>query len=123
LLARLQAIFVSNEDVIGQEEAAIEWFQRVPIGVLTAGRAGALLFVNGERYEVPPRRTREVDPTGAGDVFAATFLTRYESDGDPWEAATAASCAASLSVEGAGITSVPDRASFDAALRQHQREG
>ena len=123
LLARLQAIFVSNEDVIGQEEAAIEWFQRVPLGVLTAGRAGALLFVNGERYEVAPRRTREVDPTGAGDVFAAAFLTRYESDGDPWEAAAAASCAASLSVEAAGITGVPDRASFDAALRAHQRDG
>jgi sugar/nucleoside kinase (ribokinase family) len=123
LLGRLQAIFVSNEDVLDQEEAAVEWFQRVPIGVITAGRAGALLFVNGERYEVEPRRTSEVDPTGAGDVFAATFLTRYQRDGDPWDAATAASCAASLSVEAAGTAGVPDRARFDAALREHQLEG
>ena len=122
LLGRLQAIFVSNEDVVGQEDAAIEWFQRVPIGVLTAGRSGALLFVNGERYEVAPRRTREVDPTGAGDVFAAAFLLHYQRDGEAWAAAAAASCAASLSVEGEGIASVPDRASFDAAFRAHLRD-
>jgi sugar/nucleoside kinase (ribokinase family) len=122
LLDRLQAIFVSSEDVAGQEEAAFEWFQRVPIGVLTAGARGALLFVNGERYEVPPRPTREVDATGAGDVFAATFMIHYQHAGDPWEAAAAASCAASLSVEADGIAGVPDRATLDAALREHLRE-
>jgi sugar/nucleoside kinase (ribokinase family) len=122
LLGRLQSIFVSTEDVAGYEDAALEWFQRVPIGVLTAGRAGALLFVNGERYEVPPRPTTEVDATGAGDVFAAAFLIHYQSAGDPWEAAAAASCAASLSVEASGIAGVPDRATLEAALREHLRE-
>jgi sugar/nucleoside kinase (ribokinase family) len=122
LLDRLQAIFVSSEDVAGQEEAAFEWFQRVPIGVLTAGARGALLFVNGERYEVPPRPTREVDATGAGDVFATAFLIHYQQSGDPWEAAAAASCAASLSVEAEGVAGVPDRAALEAALRAHLRE-
>lgn len=122
LLGRLQAIFVSTEDVAGQEEAAFEWFQRVPIGVLTAGASGALLFVNGERYEVAPRPAREVDATGAGDVFAATFMIHYQRGGDPWEAAAAASCAASLSVEAAGVAGVPDRATLEAALREHLRE-
>ena len=122
LLDRLQAIFLSTEDVSGQEEAVIEWFQRVPIGVLTAGRHGALLFVNGERYEIPARRTREVDPTGAGDVFAAAFLIQYQRTGDAWEAAAAASCAASLSVEASGADAVPDRARVEAALRDHLRD-
>ena len=71
----------------------VEWFQRMPVGVLTADRVGALLFVNGERYEVQPRPAREVDPTGAGDVFAATFLIQYQRDGDAWQAAAAAACA------------------------------
>jgi 1D-myo-inositol 3-kinase len=122
LLGRLQAIFLSTEDVAGHEDAAVEWFQRVPLGVLTAGRLGALLFVNGERYEVAPRPTREVDATGAGDVFAATFLIHYQADGDPWDAAAAASCAASLSVEAGGVAAVSDRDTLDAALRQHLRE-
>jgi sugar/nucleoside kinase (ribokinase family) len=121
LLTRLQALFLSGEDVRGQEAFLTEWVQRVPIAVVTAGRTGALLFVNGERYEVRPRRAREVDATGAGDVFAATFLIAYRRDGDPWEAAEEATCAAALSVEGEGWSAVPDPAGLGAALAAYRR--
>jgi 1D-myo-inositol 3-kinase len=120
-LRTLQALFLSSSDVRGQEPAMTEWVQRVPLAVVTAGRRGALLYVNGDRYEVRARRAIEVDPTGAGDVFAATFLTRYHRDGDPWEAAEAATCAASLSVEGIGWAAVPDAAGLDAALKDYRR--
>jgi sugar/nucleoside kinase (ribokinase family) len=80
-----------------------------------------LLYVNGDRYEVRPRRAVEADPTGAGDVFAATFLARYRCDGDPWEAAEAATCAASLSVEGVGWSAVPDTTRLEAALKDYRR--
>ncbi len=119
LLDRLQALFLSVEDVPDRTSAAVDWFQRVPLGVLTAGAAGALLYVNGERYEIPPRPTREVDATGAGDVFAATFVIRYHFGGDPWEAAAAAACAASLSVEAEGWDAVPERATLAAALARY----
>ena len=122
LLQSVQALFLSREDIRGQEAAVVEWFQRMPVGVLTADRAGALLFVNGERYEVQPRRASEVDPTGAGDVFAATFLIQYQRDGDPWHAAAAAACAGSLAVEGEGWSAVADRAELDAALAEYQRD-
>jgi 1D-myo-inositol 3-kinase len=122
LLQSVQALFLSREDIRGQEAAVVEWFQRMPVGVLTADRAGALLFVNGERYEVPPRRASEIDPTGAGDVFAATFLVHYQRDGDPWLAAAAAACAGSLAVEGEGWSAVADRAALDAALAEYQRD-
>ena len=120
LLTRLQALFLSAEDVRGQEPFVNEWFQRVPLAVLTAGKAGALLFVNGERYEVRPRPAREVDATGAGDVFAAAFLVSYRRDGDPWEAAEAAACAASLSVESEGWSSIPDAPALRAALAAYR---
>jgi sugar/nucleoside kinase (ribokinase family) len=116
VLDRLQAIFLSAHDVRGQESQITEWVQRVPLAVVTAGAAGALLYVNGDRFEVRPRRTREVDPTGAGDVFAATFLVHYDRHGDPWDAAEAATCAASLSIEGEGWSTVPDPATLAAAL-------
>lgn len=119
-LARLQAIFVSRHDVQGQEAQVTEWVQRVPVAVVTAGAAGAILYVNGDRYEVRPRRTREVDPTGAGDVFAATYLIHYDRHGDAWEAAEAATCAASLAVEGAGWSTVPDAATLIAALEAYR---
>jgi sugar/nucleoside kinase (ribokinase family) len=115
-LARVQAIFVSRHDIQGQESQIVEWVQRVPLAVVTAGAAGAILYVNGDRFEIRPRRTREVDPTGAGDVFAATFLIHYDRHADAWEAAEAATCAASLSVEGKGWSTVPDAASLAAAL-------
>jgi 1D-myo-inositol 3-kinase len=122
LLARLQALFLSQRDVLGQEAAMLEWLQRVPVGVVTAGRHGALLYVNGERYEVRPRLAREVDATGAGDVFAATFLVRYEEDGNPWTAAEAATCAAALSIEGEGWSAVPDAAALEHALADYRRD-
>jgi sugar/nucleoside kinase (ribokinase family) len=121
LLQSVQALFLSREDIRGQEAQVVEWFQRMPVGVLTADRDGALLFVNGERYEIHPRPAVEVDPTGAGDVFAATFLIQYQRDGDPWQAAAAAACAGSLAVEGEGWSTVPDRATLDAAFAQYQR--
>src|SRR5438309_10900997 len=120
-LRSLQARFLSASDVRGQESAMTEWVQRVPIAVVTAGRDGALLYVNGERYELRARPALEVDPTGAGDVFAATFLVQYRRDGDPWQAAAAAACAGSLAVEGMGWSSLADRPALDAALAAYQR--
>jgi sugar/nucleoside kinase (ribokinase family) len=122
LMSSAQALFVSTEDIQGHEADAREWIQRLPLAVITAAAAGALLFVNGERFEVRPRPAREVDDTGAGDVFAATFMIHYHHDGDAWEAAAAATCAASLSVEGRGWAAVPDRAALAAALARHLAE-
>ncbi len=121
LLGRLQGLFVSDEDVLGQEAQMLEWLQRLPVAAVTAGPAGALLYVNGERYEVRPRPAREVDPTGAGDVFAAAFLVGYHLEGDPWQAAALASCAASLSVEGEGWSTVPDRETLAAVLDRYRK--
>ncbi len=121
LLGRLQGLFLSDEDVLGQEAQMLEWLQRLPVGIVTAGAAGALLYVNGERYEIRPRPAREVDPTGAGDVFAAAFLIGYQVDGDPWQAAAVATCAASLSVEGQGWSMVPDRETMTSVLDRYRK--
>ncbi|HEY3064306.1 MAG TPA: PfkB family carbohydrate kinase [Methylomirabilota bacterium] len=122
LLARVQALFLSREDIGGDEASARAWFERVPVGALTAGAAGATLFVNGEEYAVRARRAREVDETGAGDVFAATFLVHYARDGDPWRAAAAASCAAALATEGEGWSAVPQRAALERALASYAED-
>ncbi len=123
LLHHIQALFLSREDVRGQEASVVEWLQHVPLGVLTADRDGALLFVNGDRHEVRPRPATEVDPTGAGDVFAATFLVEYQRSGDAWHAAGAAACAGALAVEGQGWSTVPDRIALDATLGEYERRG
>jgi sugar/nucleoside kinase (ribokinase family) len=121
VLNRVQAVFLSVEDVGDDVADVVEWFQRVPVGVLTDAQKGALLYVNGERYAVRPHPVQEVDATGAGDVFAAVFMVHYHRHGDPWEAASAAACAAALAVEGEGWVTVPDGTGLEAALTDYRR--
>ena len=50
---------------------------RVPIAVVTDGPHGALAVdsISGEEEWVPALPVTPLDPTGAGDVFAAAFVT------------------------------------------------
>jgi 1D-myo-inositol 3-kinase len=121
VLAHVQLLVASDEDVSGVRERAVEWLQRVPLGALTAGPRGAELFVNGEPYHVAPDVATEVDDTGAGDVFATILLIEYHRGGDPWEAAAAAACAAAAVVEGPGASTLLDRASLMMRLAAYRR--
>ncbi|MGH7396105.1 MAG: PfkB family carbohydrate kinase [Candidatus Rokuibacteriota bacterium] len=121
VLPRVQALVVSLEDIEPFEKEAFEWFQRVPLGAVTRGADGAILFVNGERYGVEADRAVEVDETGAGDVFAAALLIAYNRDGNAWDAAAAAACCAAASVEAAGVSGIPDRDGLDARLAAYRR--
>jgi len=121
VLPHAQLLALSAEDIERDQKTAIEWFQHVPLGVVTRGRGGATLFVNGERYHVEADRATEVDTTGAGDVFATALLVEYDRDGNPWEAAAAAACAAAASIEAVGAAGIPDRAALAARVAGYQR--
>jgi sugar/nucleoside kinase (ribokinase family) len=62
-----------------------------------------------------------VDPTGAGDVFATSFLLRYHETGDAVEAAAFAACAASCAVEGLGTSTLGDREEVQRRMAQRER--
>ena len=118
VLAHAQGLFLSSDDVLGWERQAVTLYQHVPLGALTFAARGAVLFVNGERHPVAPVPAVEVDPTGAGDVFAAAFLIRYNATGDPWEAASFAAVAGALTVEAPGIAGVPAAERLEARWRE-----
>jgi sugar/nucleoside kinase (ribokinase family) len=80
---------------------------RVPLLVATDGRHGATLFQHGVAESFPAYPTIEVDPTGAGDVFATAFLVQLHRHGDPRKAVDFANCVASLSIEQQGTTGIP----------------
>ena len=120
ILRQTQALFLSEEDVADEREIR-EWFDLVPVGSVTRGAAGATLFVNGEPYPVSGYPTTVVDPTGAGDVFAAAFLIHYQRTQDAWEAAGFAAAAGSLAVEGEGIAGVPNLQALDARWAAYRR--
>ena len=78
-------ILFSNEGEI-QSLAAVEGFDKalalfadkVPVLVSTRSEKGAVAIVDGVRYEAPAAPVTEIiDTTGAGDLFAAGFLSGY----------------------------------------------
>ena len=80
---------------------------RVPVLAVTEGDRGARIYTGGRLYHVPAFRREPVDPTGAGDVFAACFLVALRKGKNPLDAAQFACCAASFAVERAGVGEVP----------------
>jgi sugar/nucleoside kinase (ribokinase family) len=102
------AVF-SVEDIAGfGEEIVREYIGLIKILILTRGAQGSTIFFDGRRYEISAFPTREVEPTGAGDVFTAAFLIKYQETGDPIRSAYFASVAASFVVEKEGARGVPD---------------
>ncbi len=107
VLESASAAVISVEDVHGDESLIDEFLSSIRILVVTEGSAGCRLYWNGDlRYFRAPQVT-EVDPTGAGDIFAATFFTRLSKTRDPWEAARYATMLASTSVTRRGMAGVP----------------
>lgn len=116
-LPRIDALFVSEEDLVG-EAGALRGQLRLPrLAVVTEGALGATLHSQGRACRFPAPHTQALDPTGAGDVFAAAFLIRFEETENPEEAMRFANVAASLSTKTAGITSVPHRAQIEALMK------
>ena len=120
-LPQTQLLVLSEEDLSGGDASAVAWLEQVPLGAITRGKRGATLYVNGDPYHVEADAAREVDATGAGDVFATTLLIEYQRGGDAWEAAAAAACAGAASVEAEGTAAILDRAGLDARLAGYRR--
>lgn len=117
VLRRADVLVFSEEDV-ARDEAVIQDFARLAkLMVVTRGRRGADIYRNGRVSHFPAYTTREVDPTGAGDTFAAAFLIRLHETGDPAQAAQFANAVASFSIEGLGITNLPTRAQVFARMQ------
>ncbi len=109
-------VFVSEEDVDEPEKVEV-WRRHVHVVVLTRGARGATVWDETGRHEVPAFPAREVDPTGAGDVFAASFLVAKQETGDNLVAGRFAAAAASLVVQGEGLRAIADRSLIEGVLR------
>jgi 1D-myo-inositol 3-kinase len=111
-----KVLVLSEEDVGGDMALVQEYVELTEIVVVTAGWKGSTVYHQGQRRCFPAREVIEVDPTGAGDVYAAAYLVRLEETGDPWEAAHLANCVASFSVEKPGVAGLPSRRQVETCL-------
>ena len=121
MLKYARALFLSDEDIPPGESAPAltYWSDLVQIIAFTRGYNGADVCVRGNWRHIDAFPANTVDPTGAGDVFAAAFLIRLWESGDVWKATRFAACAASFAVEGEGITTVPTREQVETRLREN----
>jgi sugar/nucleoside kinase (ribokinase family) len=107
LLERADAIVLSVEDLQGNEDLINEYAQKTRILVVTEGFNGARIYWNGDIHHVAAPKVNVVDPTGAGDIFAAVFFTRLLAIKDPWVAGKQAVQLASQSVTRVGLAGIP----------------
>ena len=118
LLPHVDAAIFSIKDV-GDPEQIDRWKRIVPVLIVTMGSEGARVHFQDRWHQIQPFPAREVDPTGAGDVFGAAYLVRYRETSDVLEAARFASCAASFCVEADGVSGIPTRSQVERRLEGH----
>lgn len=107
VLQRADAVIFSEED-LPQPGLVERYAATARVLVLTQGRKGATVYAQGLTYHSPAfQPERELDPTGAGDVFAAAFLLRLRQTQDPRASADYANCVASFAVEQVGPDGIP----------------
>lgn len=120
VLPRISALVLSIEDLppgeAGQEMLA-RFVALCPIVACTHGPRGCIIYCQGRAERVPAYPAQEIDPTGAGDVFAAAFLLHLRATADPIAAARFANAAASCNIERPGATGVPTPAQVEARLQ------
>jgi len=107
ILGHADAAVISIEDVHGDEDVINEFSSMLPVLVVTEGAAGARVYWNGDLRTFRPPEVQEVDPVGAGDIFAVSFFIRYQATRDPWESARFATLLAANSVTRLTLTGVP----------------
>ena len=107
VLQQANAAVLSIEDVQGNEDRIEEMVSSIRILVVTEGAAGCRLYWNGDLRRFRAPYEVEVDPIGAGDIFAASFFSRLYTTRDPWEAARFATQLASISVTRSGLLGIP----------------
>lgn len=115
-IGRAQAVVISLEDVGGDEEMVKAMANCCPVLVLTDGAHGARVYTGGSIQPIPAVAVRQLDPTGAGDIFAAAFFVLLEQTGDAEHAAQRANMLAAASVAREGLAGVPSATEVQAAL-------
>jgi sugar/nucleoside kinase (ribokinase family) len=121
ILPHVDVLILSEEDIAAFPEELERFIELTKIVILTRGKNGAALYTEGDIIESSAYPANEVDPTGAGDVFAAAFLVKYHETNDILKALDFAHCVASFAVESKGTTGIPTMAQVIQRLRTHPK--
>lgn len=114
----VSAVVLSEDDVAGDLSEPRRWARGGCVYVTLAER-GVMVLERGTETTIPGYPAeRVVDPTGAGDAFAAGLAIALADGRSPDDCARFANAVASFAVEGVGMESLADRARVDARMAQ-----
>jgi hypothetical protein len=114
--SRIAAVVAATDEM--PDSIVSDWLKVSEAIVLTEGERGAVFVTDDGAHRVPAFTVDEIDPTGAGDVWAAAYAVWLAETGDREKAALCASAAAGLSVTGQGLAGIPDKSAVDRAAAQ-----
>jgi sugar/nucleoside kinase (ribokinase family) len=117
LLRRADAVVLSEEDVGCNERRMGQYAGHTKVLAVTRAGRGGSLHSGGSAREFRGLDVEEVDPTGAGDVFAAAFFIELHRLGDAWRAALLANCLAAQSVTRPGVAGTPTPLDLESCRR------
>ncbi|MCL4505712.1 MAG: PfkB family carbohydrate kinase [Chloroflexi bacterium] len=107
VLARANAVVISIDDVAGDWDVARRWAAQTPLLVVTQGALGCTAFSDHSPIHVPAPTVQEVEPTGAGDIFATVLFIALQRGDALWAACEHANCIAAQSVTRPRLAGVP----------------
>jgi len=124
--AKASAIVLSEEDVGGDLDEPRRWASlraqgplplHTPV-IVTFAERGSLVLVDGTERMIPAYHAdRVVDPTGAGDAFAAGLSIALSEGRELIDGVRFAHAVASFAVEAVGTDGLADRARVEARMR------
>jgi sugar/nucleoside kinase (ribokinase family) len=103
------AAVISIEDIARDEARIEEMAASCHVLAVTEAYKGSRVYWNGDVRRFSPPQFREVDSTGAGDIYAAAFFFRLYDTRDPWEAGRFATQLSAYSISREGLDSIPNQ--------------
>jgi 1D-myo-inositol 3-kinase len=108
LLPILDAVIFSEEDIHRDIALEAHYASLANLLIVTRGPRGCTVYQRGmEHFNVAAPTVTVVDATGAGDVFAGTFLWMFYKTQNVRRAAEIATQLATLSVTRVGLAGIP----------------
>jgi sugar/nucleoside kinase (ribokinase family) len=114
--AQASAVVLSEDDVDGDLAEPRRWAGHAPV-IVTLAERGSLVLADRTETLVPAfRAARVVDPTGAGDAFAAGLAVALAEGRALLDGVRFAHAVASFAVEAVGTDGLADRAAVEARM-------
>lgn len=107
VLSRARLTVLSEEDIRHDPSLETVFAQYAPLMVMTRAERGCTVYQNGQSRDFPAEKVDQVEPTGAGDIFAAVLHVALDRLGDLDRAVRMATFLAGRSVTRVGFAGAP----------------